>query len=88
MKFTQDRVLVFTQRKRHKINISKQNLDFSSITNISGRLKEIMIGSAHSTTLISEATCLRNERSVSYKERYSKISNFLEPLSAEVTTSR
>ena len=24
-------------RKRHKINISKQNLDFSSITNINGK---------------------------------------------------
>ena len=75
-------------RERHKVNISKQNLDFSSITNISGRLREIMIGTVHSTTLISEATCLRNERSVSYKERYSKISSFLEPLSADVTTSK
>jgi len=55
-------------RKRHKINISKQNLDFSSITNINGRLKEIMIGTVHSTTLISEATCFRNERSISYKD--------------------
>ena len=75
-------------RKRHKINISKKNLDISSITNTSGKLKEIMIGAVHSTTLISEATRLRNERSISYKERYSKISNLLEPLSADVTTSK